>query len=194
MAFVDDVNKAIAEAMRGHESIRLGALRMLKAALTNREIERGRADHDVFPGLEIENVEAVVSVIGLGERRDRKGELPAVGRPGCALELPAVAGRLALEQRLTEQVAELKRDYEQLRAERDQARAEMAGLRTSRDQLVAERVEAHAQLALAQEEITRLQKQVEQLQAKASVTGSVRAPTPSGNLERSPARPQRTRR
>src|SRR3954454_13023468 len=97
-------------------------------------------------------------------------------------------------QQLTEHVAELKRGQEQLRAERDQARAEVAGLRTSRDQLVAERVEAHAQLALAREEIARLQKQVEQLQAKASVTGSVRAPTPSGTPARSPARPQRTRR
>ena len=74
------------------------------------------------------------------------------------------------------------------------ARAEVAELRTSQDQLVAERVEARAQLALAQEEIARLQKQVEQLQAKASVTGSVRAPTPSGTPARSSARPQGTRR
>ena len=106
----------------------------------------------------------------------------------------AVQSAAEAEQRLTEQVAELRRGHEQLLAERDQARAEVAGLRASRDQLVAERVEAHAQLVLAQEEIARLQKQVEQLQAKASVTGSVRAPTPSGNPARSPARPQRTRR
>ena len=43
MPLIDEVNTAIADAMRKHESLRLGALRMLKAALTNREIERGRA-------------------------------------------------------------------------------------------------------------------------------------------------------
>jgi uncharacterized protein YqeY len=36
------MNGAIADAMRSHDPIRLTALRMLKAALTNREIERGR--------------------------------------------------------------------------------------------------------------------------------------------------------
>src|SRR3954466_15910571 len=91
----------------------------------------------------------------------------------------AVQSSAETEQRLSEQVAELKRGHEQLLAERDQARAELAELRTGRDQLVAERVEAQAQLALAREEIARLQKQVEQLQAKASVTGSVRS-SPSG--------------
>ena len=106
----------------------------------------------------------------------------------------AVQSSAEAQQQLTEHVAELKRGQEQLRAERDQARAEVAELRTSRDQLVAERVEAHAQLALAQEEIARLQKQVEQLQAKASVTGSVRASPLPGNPARPSARPQRTRR
>jgi len=106
----------------------------------------------------------------------------------------AIQSSAEAEQQLTEQVAELRRGHEQLLAERDQARAEVTELRANRDQLLAERVEAQAQLVLAQEEIARLQKQVEQLQAKASVTGSVRAPTPPGNPARSPARPQRTRR
>ena len=43
MTFFDEVNAAIADAMRQHEAVRLGALRMLKAALMNKEIERGRA-------------------------------------------------------------------------------------------------------------------------------------------------------
>ena len=106
----------------------------------------------------------------------------------------AVRSSAETEQQLTEQVAELKRGYEQRLAERDQARTEVAELRASRDQLVAERVEAQAQLALAQEEIARLQKQVEQLQAKASVTGSVRASPLPGKPARSPAHPRRTRR
>ena len=43
MTFFDEVNAAIADAMRQHEAVRLGALRMLKAALMNKEVERGRA-------------------------------------------------------------------------------------------------------------------------------------------------------
>jgi uncharacterized protein YqeY len=40
------VTSAIADAMRKQESVRLTALRMLKAALMNREIERGHALDD----------------------------------------------------------------------------------------------------------------------------------------------------
>jgi uncharacterized protein YqeY len=46
MAFIDDLNTAIADAMRRQDQIRLVALRMLKAALVNREIDRGRALDD----------------------------------------------------------------------------------------------------------------------------------------------------
>jgi hypothetical protein len=40
------VNAAIADAMRKQEPVRLGALRMLKAAFMNREVERGHALDD----------------------------------------------------------------------------------------------------------------------------------------------------
>ena len=43
MPLVTDVTAAIAEAMRKHDAPRLSALRMLKAALMNKEVERGRA-------------------------------------------------------------------------------------------------------------------------------------------------------
>lgn len=43
MPFPDDLSRAIADAMRRHDPIALTALRMLKAALVNREVERGRA-------------------------------------------------------------------------------------------------------------------------------------------------------
>ncbi len=43
MTLVDDVSAAIADAMRKRDAPRLSALRMLKAALMNREVERGRA-------------------------------------------------------------------------------------------------------------------------------------------------------
>jgi len=42
MSFTDELNTAIADAMRSRDQIRLVALRMLKAALVNREIDRGR--------------------------------------------------------------------------------------------------------------------------------------------------------
>jgi uncharacterized protein len=43
MALLEEMSAAIADAMRKHEPVRLGAVRMLKAALMNREVERGRA-------------------------------------------------------------------------------------------------------------------------------------------------------
>src|SRR3954464_4969595 len=90
---------------------------------------------------------------------------------------------------------------DKLIAERDEVKArlaatqdEVADLKANRDQLLAERDEAKAQLAAAREEITTLQKRLEEAQAKASETGSLRAPTPSGNPARSPARTRGTRR
>lgn len=46
MTFVDEVSAAIMDAMRRQDSARLSALRMLKAALMNREVEKGRALDD----------------------------------------------------------------------------------------------------------------------------------------------------
>ena len=46
MSIVDNVNAAIADAMRKHDPARLSALRMLKAALMNRDVEKGRALDD----------------------------------------------------------------------------------------------------------------------------------------------------
>jgi uncharacterized protein YqeY len=43
VALIDDITASIADAMRQHDPVRLSALRMLKAALMNREVERGRA-------------------------------------------------------------------------------------------------------------------------------------------------------
>ena len=42
MALIDDVQTAMADAMRKRAHARLSALRMLKAALTNRQIDAGR--------------------------------------------------------------------------------------------------------------------------------------------------------
>jgi uncharacterized protein len=43
MPLVDEVTSAIADAMRRHDAPRLTALRLLKAAIMNREVEKGRA-------------------------------------------------------------------------------------------------------------------------------------------------------
>jgi len=42
MSLIDEISASIADAMRQRDRTRLAALRMLKAALTNRAIERGR--------------------------------------------------------------------------------------------------------------------------------------------------------
>ena len=46
MPFIDEINRAIAESMKAKDPARLAPLRMLKAALMNREVERGRALDD----------------------------------------------------------------------------------------------------------------------------------------------------
>jgi uncharacterized protein YqeY len=46
MPFAENVNSAITSAMKSKDAARLSTLRMLKAALMNREIERGRALDD----------------------------------------------------------------------------------------------------------------------------------------------------
>jgi uncharacterized protein YqeY len=43
VTLIDEITAAIADAMRQRDQVRLSTLRMLKAALMNREVERGRA-------------------------------------------------------------------------------------------------------------------------------------------------------
>ena len=43
MSMLTDVNARIIEALKAHDAPTLSALRMLKTALTNREVEKGRA-------------------------------------------------------------------------------------------------------------------------------------------------------
>ena len=67
---------AIADAMRKQERVRLGALRMLKAALMNREIERGRALDDA------ESLQVVASLVK--QRRDSIDQFTKGGRTDLA--------------------------------------------------------------------------------------------------------------
>jgi uncharacterized protein YqeY len=109
LPFVDEVNAAIADAMRKHEPLRLGALRMLKAALMNREVERGRA-------LDDGEVRQVVTTL-VKQRRDSIEQFTKGGRQDLAdkeaaeirvLEayLPPAADPALIERAVAEAIAE----------------------------------------------------------------------------------------
>jgi uncharacterized protein len=76
MALVEDINRAITEAMKAKDSQRLVALRMLKAAFMNREVERGRA-------LDENEARQVVSAL-VKQRRDSIEQFTKGGRKDLA--------------------------------------------------------------------------------------------------------------
>jgi uncharacterized protein YqeY len=76
VAFIDDLSKAIADAMRKHDAVRLSALRMLKAAIMNREVERGRALDDA------ESLQVVASLVK--QRKDSIEQFTSGGRQDLA--------------------------------------------------------------------------------------------------------------
>jgi len=109
LAFVDELNAAIADAMRQHEPVRLGALRMLKAALMNREVERGRALD------EADTRQVVTSLVK--QRRDSIEQFVKGGRQDLAdkeaaeirvLEtyLPPAADPAVIDRAVTEAITE----------------------------------------------------------------------------------------
>jgi uncharacterized protein len=109
MPLVDDVSAAIADAMRKHDPARLSALRMLKAALMNREVEKRR-------GLDDTEAQQVVSAL-VKQRKDSIEQFTQGGRRDLAdkeaaeivvLEsyLPPPADPAAVERAVAEAVAE----------------------------------------------------------------------------------------
>jgi uncharacterized protein YqeY len=109
MPFIDDLNKAIADAMRAHDPVRLGALRMLKAALMNREVERGRPLEDS------ESLQVVHSLVK--QRRDSIEQFTSGGRQDLAdkeaaeilvLEayLPPAVDPVAIERAVADAISE----------------------------------------------------------------------------------------
>lgn len=109
MALVDELSATIADAMRKREAIRLSTLRMLKAALTNREIERGHRLDDS------ESLQVVVSLVK--QRKDSIEQFTKGGRQDLAdreqseigvLEayLPAAADPAAVEQAVDDAILE----------------------------------------------------------------------------------------
>jgi uncharacterized protein len=86
LPLVDEVSAAIADAMRSKDAIRLGALRMLKAALMNREVERGRALDDA------EARQVVASLVK--QRKDSIEQFTRGGRTDLAEKETAEIGVL----------------------------------------------------------------------------------------------------
>jgi uncharacterized protein YqeY len=109
MPLVDDVSAAIADAMRKQQAARLSALRMLKAALMNREVDKGRA-------LDEAEARQVVSSL-VKQRKDSIEQFTKGGRQDLAdkeaeeirvLEayLPPAADPAAIEQAVADAIAE----------------------------------------------------------------------------------------
>jgi uncharacterized protein YqeY len=110
LALVDDLSPRIADAMRQHDAVGLRTLRMLKAALMNREIERGHALD------EAESLQVVSSLVK--QRRDSIEQFTKGGRPELAdreqaeihvldAYLPAAADPATIEQAVTDAIAEV---------------------------------------------------------------------------------------
>ena len=110
MPLIDDVTAAIADAMRKQEHVRLGALRMLKAAFMNREVERGRALDDA-------DARQVVSSL-VKQRKDSIEQFTKAGRHDLAekeaaeigvLEeyLPPAADPAVIERAVTDAIAQM---------------------------------------------------------------------------------------
>ena len=106
---VDEVSAAIADAMRKQDPARLSALRMLKAALMNRAVEKGR---DLDEG---ESRQVVSSLVK--QRKDSIEQFTIGGRQDLAAKesaeivvlesyLPPAADPAAVERAVTDAIAE----------------------------------------------------------------------------------------
>ncbi len=109
MPISDDVNKAIVQAMKAHEPVKLGALRLLKTALVNRSVEKGR------PLSEAEEQQVVATLVK--QRRESAEQFQQANRADLAgreeaeipiLEayLPAKADAAAVEAAVDRAIAE----------------------------------------------------------------------------------------
>ena len=78
MAFIDRITQDLTAAMRAKDTTRLATLRMAKAALMNREVERGRALDDA------ESQQVITSLIK--QRRDSIEQFRNGGRDDLAVK------------------------------------------------------------------------------------------------------------
>jgi uncharacterized protein YqeY len=76
MTFVEKVNQDISEAMRAKDQERLGPLRMLKAALMNKKVERGKDVDD-------REAQQIVATL-VKQRKDSVDQFTKAGRQDLA--------------------------------------------------------------------------------------------------------------
>jgi uncharacterized protein YqeY len=76
MTFVEQLNQDVAEAMRAKDQERLGPLRMLKAALMNKKVERGKDVDD-------REAQQIVSTL-VKQRKDSVDQFTKAGRQDLA--------------------------------------------------------------------------------------------------------------
>ena len=76
--FIDTITTDLTAAMRSRDQLKLGALRMAKAALMNREVERGRPLDDA------ESLQVIASLIK--QRRDSIEQFDKAGRTDLATQ------------------------------------------------------------------------------------------------------------
>lgn len=109
MSLLTKINADMGAAMRARETDRLGTLRLLKAALVNRAIERG---HELDDAEERQVVQQMVK-----QRRDAIDQFRAGSREDLALKdeaeiallstyLPPAAGEAAIEEAVDAAIAE----------------------------------------------------------------------------------------
>jgi len=109
MSLLTDVNARITQAMKAHDTLVLSTFRMLKSALTNKEIEKGRALEDA------EALQVVATLVK--QRRESIDQFQKGGRPELAAKeteelhlletlLPAPATTADIEQAIEAAVKE----------------------------------------------------------------------------------------
>ncbi len=110
MAIIDDVNEGIGKALKARETLRLGALRLLKTALVNRSVEKGRAldeaeERQVVATLVKQRREAAEQFT-LAKRLDL-AEHESAEIPILESYLPAKAEQADIEAAVDEAIAEI---------------------------------------------------------------------------------------
>ena len=109
MPLVDDVSAGVLDAMRRQDKVRLSALRMLKAAMMNKEVEKGRALDDA------DALQVVTSLVK--QRKDSIEQFTSAGRQDLVdketaelaiLEtyLPPAADPAVIERAVAEAISE----------------------------------------------------------------------------------------
>jgi uncharacterized protein YqeY len=145
MSFADRIQKDLVEAMKSKEELRLSVLRMIKAALKNKEIEKIRPLDDA------ESLQVLQTLVK--QRKDSVEQFTKGGRTDLADKetreiaiiesyLPAAAGEADLDRAIEAAIAETGANSpKQMGAVIKAARAQLAG-KTVDGKALSDRVRA----------------------------------------------------